>query len=212
MYLVAEERTNEQRASRNTSVTIDLTSTMGTKEDNLKNIGYAVLKELYKQLELDRFWRNVRKKTSVKYDLEAVFRLLVLSRILYPGSKMDTFNKKDIYFEKMEGFALKDVYKALDLFDRYDAELQKWIYERSSAICERDMSISYFDCTNYYFDIGRPDMDTFDDDGRPVDKKGKPTEVKYRKRGPGTCTGSPYAGRMPNSRPGFWAAATKRRS
>lgn len=181
---VAEERTSEQRASRNTSVTIDLTSTMDTREDNLKNIGYAVLKELYKQLELDKFWRNVRKKTSVKYDLEAVFRLLVLSRVLYPGSKMDTFNKKDMYFEKMEGFALKDVYKALDLFDRYDAELQKWIYEHSSAICERDMSISYFDCTNYYFDIGRSDMDTFDDDGRPVDKKGTPTEVKYRKRGP----------------------------
>lgn len=181
---VAEERTNEQRASRSVSVTIDLTSTMDTREDNLKNIGYAVLKELYKQLELDKFWRNVRKKTSVKYDLEAVFRLLVLSRILYPGSKMDAFNKKGMYFEKMEGFALKDIYKALDLFDRYDAELQKWIYERSSSICERDMSISYFDCTNYYFDIGRSDMDTFDDDGRPVDKKGKPTEVKYRKRGP----------------------------
>lgn len=181
---VAEERTNEQRASRSVSVTIDLTSTMDTREDNLKNIGYAVLKELYKQLELDKFWRNVRKKTSVKYDLEAVFRLLVLSRILYPGSKMDAFNKKGVYFEKMEGFALKDIYKALDLFDRYDAELQKWIYERSSSICERDMSISYFDCTNYYFDIGRSDMDTFDDDGRPVDKKGKPTEVKYRKRGP----------------------------
>lgn len=181
---VAEERTNEQRASRSVSVTIDLTSTMDTRADNLKNIGYAVLKELYKQLELDKFWRNVRKKTSVKYDLEAVFRLLVLSRILYPGSKMDAFNKKGMYFEKMEGFALKDIYKALDLFDRYDAELQKWIYERSSSICERDMSISYFDCTNYYFDIGRSDMDTFDDDGRPVDKKGKPTEVKYRKRGP----------------------------
>lgn len=181
---VAEERTNEQRASRNASVTIDLAAAMDTKEDNLKNIGYIVLKELYKQLELDKFWRNIQKKTSARYDLEAIFRLLVLSRILYPGSKMDTFNKKENYFEKMEGFTLKDVYKALDLFDQYDTELQKWIYEHSSAICERDMSISYFDCTNYYFDIGRSDMDTFDDDGTPVDKNGNLTEIKYRKRGP----------------------------
>lgn len=181
---VAEERTNEQRASRNASVMIDLAAAMDTKEDNLKNIGYIVLKELYKQLELDKFWRNIQKKTSARYDLEAIFRLLVLSRILYPGSKMDTFNKKENYFEKMEGFTLKDVYKALDLFDQYDTELQKWIYEHSSAICERDMSISYFDCTNYYFDIGRSDMDTFDDDGTPVDKNGNLTEIKYRKRGP----------------------------
>lgn len=181
---IAEERTNEQKASRNASVMIDLTSAMDTKEDNLKNIGYAVLKNLYKQLELDRFWKNIQKKTSIQYDLEAVFRLLVFSRILYPGSKKDAFIKKKIYFEKMEGFSLKDVYRALDLFDQYDAQLQKWIYDHSSAICERDMSISYFDCTNYYFDIGRSDMDAFDDDGNPVDKKGNPAEIKYRKRGP----------------------------
>ena len=157
---------------------------MDINEDSLKNVGYSVLKTLYKQLELDKFWKNIRKKTSIQYDLEAVFQLLVFSRILYPGSKMDTFNKKDIYFEKMEGFTLKDIYKALDIFDKYDTRLQKWIYEHSAPICERDMSVSYFDCTNYYFDIGRSDMDTFDDNGKPVDKKGKSAELKYRKRGP----------------------------
>ena len=87
----------------------------------------------------------IMKKTSIKYDLEAVFRLLVFSRILYLGSKLDTFNRKDIYFEKMEGFSLKDIYKALDVFDQYDTQLQKWIYEHSSSICERDLSVSYFD-------------------------------------------------------------------
>lgn len=181
---VAEERTIEKKAARKASVSINLASVMDMSEDNLKNVGYVVLKELYKQLELDKFWKNIQKKTSIQYDLEAVFRLLVFSRILYPGSKMDTFNTKNIYFEEMQGFSLKDVYKALDLFDQYDEQLQKWIYGHSSAVCERDMSVSYFDCTNYYFDIGRSDMDTFDDGGRPVDKKGNPAEIKYRKRGP----------------------------
>lgn len=181
---IAEQRTEEKKTARKTSITIDLASSMGMDEDNLKNAGYAVLKELYKQLELDKFWKGILKKTSIQYDLEAVFRLLVFSRILYPASKLDTFNNKGIYFEDIDGFALNDVYKALDLFDQYDEELQKWIYKHSFAICERDMSVSYFDCTNYYFDIGRSDMDTFDDDGRPVDKKGRPAELKYRKRGP----------------------------
>ncbi len=175
---------DEQRASRKASVTIDLSSSMDLKEDNLKNVGCAVLKELYKQLELDKFWKGILKKTSIQYDLEAAFRLLVFSRILNPASRLDTFNNKGIYFEDIDGFALNDVYKALDLFDQYNGELQKWIYKHSSAICERDMSISCFDCTNYYFDIGRSDMDTFDDDGRPVDKKGNPAEIKYRKRRP----------------------------
>lgn len=181
---VAEEKNAEQNTSRKTSVPIDLSSTMSTSEDNLRNVGYAVLKDLYKQLELDKFWKLVLRKTSIQYDLEAVFRLLVFSRILYPGSKRDTFLNKAAYFEDMDGFSLKDTYKALDVFDQYDEQLQKWIYSHSSKICERDMSVSYFDCTNYYFDIGRSDMDTFDDDGRPVDGKGKPAEIKYRKRGP----------------------------
>lgn len=181
---VAEQKTAEQNTSRKTSVPIDLSSTMSTSEDNLKNVGYAILKDLYKQLELDKFWKLILRKTSIQYDLEAVFRLLVFSRILYPGSKRETFLNKEAYFEDMDGFSLKDTYKALDIFDQYDEQLQKWIYSHSSKICERDMSVSYFDCTNYYFDIGSSDMDTFDDDGRPVDEKGNPAEIKYRKRGP----------------------------
>ena len=169
---VAQERSDEAKTDSTASIPIDLTSVMDQNEDNQKNVGYSVLKELYKQLELDKFWKSIQKKTSIHYDLEAVFRLLVFSRILYPGSKMDTFNKKEIYFEKMDGFALEDVYRALDIFDQHNEELQKWIYEHSSAICERDMSVSYFDCTNYYFDIGRSDMDTFGENGSPVDRVG----------------------------------------
>lgn len=181
---IAAERSHEKKVSRKASVSINLDSSLDIGEDNLKNVGYVILKELYKQLELDKFWKQVLRKTSIKYDLEAAFRLLVFSRILYPGSKLETFSKKDIYFENIQGFSLKDIYKALDLFDQYNEQLQKWIFSHSSNICERDMSVSYFDCTNYYFDIGRPDMDTLDDDGSPVDKKGNPTEARYRKRGP----------------------------
>ena len=49
----------------------------------VKNAGYSVLKELYKQLELDKFWKRKLRNTSIKYDLEAVFRLLLFSRILF---------------------------------------------------------------------------------------------------------------------------------
>ena len=181
---IAEERTVEQKASRKTFIPIDISEVMDVSEDNLKNVGYAVLKELYKQLELDKFWKRIQKNISVQYDLEAVFRLLVFSRILYPGSKMDTFNKKGIYFEDISGFELKDVYRALSIFDQYDEQLQKWIYDHSAGICERDMSVSYFDCTNYYFDIAHSDLDILDDEGNPVDRNGRPTEIKYRKRGP----------------------------
>lgn len=181
---LAKKETLKQKAEKNMSFKIDLSSTLTVKETNLKNIGYGVLKMLYTDLELDKFWRGKIYNRSIKYDLELIFRLLVFSRVLFPASKRETYNNKGIYFESFDGFSLDDVYHALDSIDEHQEALQKWIYDHSSKICERDLSVAYFDCTNYYFDIGRPDIDIRNDDGQYIDEKGEAVEAKYRKRGP----------------------------
>jgi len=58
---IAMEHTIEKKASLKTSITINLASSLDIKEDNFKNVGYVVLKELYKQLELDKLWKNILK-------------------------------------------------------------------------------------------------------------------------------------------------------
>lgn len=181
---VARQLSDEKNINKNNSITIDLTSKMETTEDNLKNVGYGILKELYKQLELDVFWKKKLQGKAIKYNLELIFRLLVISRVLYPASKMRTFEERSIYFENIDGFSLDDIYHALDLIDANQEALQQWIYKHSGKICKRDLSVTYFDCTNYYFDIGRPDLDILDNDGEPVDKDGNKVDAKYRKRGP----------------------------
>lgn len=181
---VAAEETLQKKAERNISVSIDLSSEMDFSEDSLKNVGYGVLKVLYRQLGLDKFWKQILKKSNCKGDYEKIFRLLVFSRILYPGSKKETFAQRELYFENMGNFSLQDIYRALDLFEKHSTELQKWIYDHSSQIYPRDMSVSYFDCTNYYFDIGKSDMDTLNEEGKPIDQNGKEISPKYRKRGP----------------------------
>lgn len=181
---LAKKEALKQKADKNMLLTIDLSSTLKVNEANLKNIGYGILKILYSDLEIDKFWKVKTRNRSNKYDLELIFRLLVFSRVLFPASKRETYGNKDIYFENFDGFSLDDVYHALDLIDENQEALQKWIYEHSSKICERDLSVAYFDCTNYYFDIGRPDVDVLDNDGQPVNEKGETVESKYRKRGP----------------------------
>ena len=181
---VCEQRTLEKKKNRSISLTIDLDAPMEVREDNLKNVGYGILKELYKELELDKFWNWKTRGLSVKYSIDQIFRLLVFSRILYPGSKKKAFDNRSIFFEDFKGFSLDDIYYSLDIIARNQSALQKWIFDHSGSVCERDLSVSYFDCTNYYFDIGRPDVDTLDEDGDPVDKEGNKAEPKYRKRGP----------------------------
>lgn len=181
---LAKEENQAIKAERHTTVKIDFNTKLSIGDNQVFNVGYCVLKLLYKELELDKFWELKTRSKKIKYDMELIFRLLVLSRVLYPGSKKDAFDNKDKYFERISGFTLDDVYHALDLIDEYQLEMQKWIYNRSNNIVKRDLSVSYFDCTNYYFDIGRSDLDVFDEKGNPVDKIGNPTEIKYRKRGP----------------------------
>lgn len=180
----AAEMTQEKKRSNSHTFTIDATEKMTTATADIKNVGYGILKELYKQLEIDKFWNWKTRNLSIKYSIDQIFRLLVFSRILAPASKKGTFDDKDFYFEDFGDFSLDDVYHALDIICKNNEALQKWIYDHSGKVCERDLSVSYFDCTNYYFDIGRSDMDTLDDEGNPVDKNGMPTPAKYRKRGP----------------------------
>ena len=180
----AKNLTEQKKKEKSVSITIDSTEKMPTDTDDIKNVGYGVLKELYRQLELDKFWNWKTRGLSIGFSVDKIFRLLVFSRILYPASKKGTFEHRNFYFEDFGDFSLDDVYHALDIICDNNEALQQWIFEHSSQVCARDLSVSYFDCTNYYFDIGRPDMDCLDDDGNPVDKKGNAAAPKYRKRGP----------------------------
>ena len=94
-----------------------------------KNLGYVVLKSIYEELGLKEFLGNKNKNLKIDFDLNKIFSLLVFSRILYPGSKKDTFDNKDRFFEDFDGFTLKDVYRSLDYFNSYkdDIESLLWI-------------------------------------------------------------------------------------
>lgn len=159
------------------SIKIDLNTELTTDTDEIKNIGYAVFKYIYKDLELDKFWKNISSKYEIEYDLDKIFQLMVFSRILFPASKKKTFENRNIFFESFDDFALEDVYRSLDIFGEHEEELQKWIYDHSVTKYHRDLSATFFDCTNYYYDISKPDIDDLDDDGNLILKR-------YRKYGP----------------------------
>ena len=180
----AKELTEKSKTDKSRTITIDPTETMDVGTDDTRNVGYGVIKELYKQLELDRFWNWKTRGKKTKFSTDQIFRLLVFSRALNPGSKKHSLDSKDFFFESFDGFSLDDVYHALDIIAENQQELQKWIFKHSKNICARDISVSYFDCTNFYFDIGRPDVDELNEAGCPVDKAGNSVPAKYRKRGP----------------------------
>ena len=159
------------------TMTIDMTEQMSADTDLCRNVGYGIIKHIYKELELDKFWKQAARGREFKYDPEQIFQMLVFGRIIDPGSKKYTFERRNQFFEGYEGFELEDVYKALDLFAENEEALQRWLYDHSVTKYNRDLTVGYFDCTNYYYDVSKPDVDEFDEDGSLVLKR-------YRKYGP----------------------------
>ena len=165
-------------------VSIDMTEILEIGTMDTRNVGYGILKFLYRDLELDKFWNWKTRGSRAEYSVDQIFRLLVIARTLHPGSKRSTLNHKNTYFENFGDFSLDDVYHALDVIAEHQEALQTWIFEHSKKLCERNLSTSYFDCTNYYFDIGRPDADILNEEGVPIDSNGNAVPARYRKRGP----------------------------
>ena len=180
----AKELTKSTQKEKRLTITIDVNEKLDIETNDTRNVGYGILKALYKELELDKFWNWKTRHLKVQFSTDQIFRLLTISRVLNPGSKKYALENKNIYFEPFDGFTLDDVYHVLDVIAANQKDLQKWIFDHSQNICTRDVSTSYFDCTNYYFDISHPDVDILDDDGNPVGTDGNPTDPKYRKRGP----------------------------
>ena len=142
-----------------------------------KNIGYMFLKNIYNELGIDSFLKSKQKDLKVSYDLNKIFSLLVISRILYPGSKKETFEGRNRFFEPFDNFSLDDVYRSLDYFNNYKEELEILLWNNTKDTYKRDASTTYYDCTNYYFEINYNDNDLADEEGNIIEKN-------YRNRAP----------------------------
>ena len=180
----AKELTEKANAEKNVSIPIDLKATMDVGTNDVRNVGYGILKNIYKELEIDKFWNWKNRGRKMKFSTDQIMKLLTFSRALNPGSKRYTLNNKGFFFEPFDDCSLDDIYHGLDIIAENKDDLQKWVYDHSQKIYKGDMSVSYFDCTNYYFDISHPDVDETDEDGNPIDENGNPAKAKYRKRGP----------------------------
>ena len=147
-----------------------------TFEDDTFNIGYAYLKTIFKELDINSVLKNKQYSSNIKYSLSRACELLTYSRILDPGSINYTYEHKNQFFEPFD-LSLDDLYRCLNPLLDCKEDIFKTIWENTKEEYHRDASTSYYDCTNYYFEIEYDDEDIKNEDGEII-KKG------LRKRGP----------------------------
>lgn len=118
------------------------------------NYGYRLLESIYDKLDIKSFFETVNFKGE--YSLNEIFKFLTFQRILNPDSKRATFQNIQSFYKYYDDYSLDDVYRSLDIFNKYKVELQKYISDKIKEIIGRDSSYAYYDVTNYYNEIDYP--------------------------------------------------------
>lgn len=121
-------------------------------EKRLFNGGFIFLSRLYKALGLSKLCKKISKKYKFKYDLDSILSRLIYSRIIFPCSKLGTFEISKRFIEN-PNFELHHIYRALDVLEKESDYIKSAVYENSLNISKRDTKVLYYDCTNFYFEM-----------------------------------------------------------
>ena len=123
-------------------------------EKRLFNAGFLFLSQIYKQLGLDQLCKKISKNYKFKYNLDSILSRLIYSRIIYPDSKLATYELSKKFIEQPD-FDLHQIYRALDVLAKESDLIQSTVYENSIKITPRDTRVLFYDCTNFYFEMER---------------------------------------------------------
>lgn len=153
---VARKMTEEENKKKKLTLNINMDEQLLQGTDDRKNFGYAAILKIYHELGLHRFFNNQARNEGFKFNTNSIMMLLVVSRLLSPGSKKKAFDEKGRYFERFD-FSLVDVYRALSHYAKISKELQRFLHEKITEEYGRDTKTIYYDVTNFYFEIDKAD-------------------------------------------------------
>ena len=171
-------RRNAEAASEPAKVIVKLSTAkkIDKRAEGRIETGAAVPSAYFhRDLRIWDFFEHRRAARKFGYDPCRILELLVWNRLSDPGSKKAAYAAKERFPRKC-GFALDDVYRALDYLAGYSDKLVKHMNASlEEARGPRNRARLYYDVTNYYFE-----MDGEDDKGlrkKGVSKEHRPEAI-----------------------------------
>ena len=140
---------------------IKATNAISSKSTQL-NIGYFFLQQIYHDLGIRSFFKDITSDMKIEFDPDLVNRFMTYSRILEPDSKPGSFQNLTRYYEQPD-FEYVHILRTMDIMKEHYDEYISHLYEKSCDIIKRDTSVCFYDCTNYYFEVETDDEDYVDE-------------------------------------------------
>ena len=133
-----------------------------TSKSTQRNIGYFFLQQIYHELEIHSFFKNVTSDMKIEFNPNLVNRFMIYSRILNPDSKLGAHQNLSLYYEQPD-FDYVHILRTMDIMKDHYEEYIRHLFEKSCNIIKRDTSVCFYDCTNYYFETEIDDEDYVDE-------------------------------------------------
>ena len=149
---VEELNKQEQEGTRNIIVKYNPTKIIEKDVQKLFNGGYLFLEKIYYELGIDKICKQISENYKFEYDLNNILSRLLYGRIIFPSSKLATYNLSKQFIEQ-PNFELQHIYRALEVISKENEFIQSELYKNSLKKSKRNTGILYYDCTNYFFEI-----------------------------------------------------------
>lgn len=149
---IEELNKKEEKQKRDVIVKFSQSKIIDKGLQNCFNGGYLFLQDIYHSLGIDRICNSISDKYKFTYDLDSILSRLIYGRILFPSSKLNTYEESK---SLMEGpnFELQHIYRGLEVISSETDFIQSELYKNSLSFSKRNDKILYYDCTNYFFEI-----------------------------------------------------------
>lgn len=146
----------EKEETRKILVPFKQSAIISKNELHLFNGSYLFLQQIYHQLKLNQICKSISAKYKFSFNLDSILSRLIYGRILFPSSKLNTFQISKTLLEQPD-FELQHIYRALEVISKESDFIQSELYKNSLTVSKRNDKILYYDCTNYFFEIEQED-------------------------------------------------------
>jgi hypothetical protein len=148
------EALNKKEKEEHSKIMVQYSPTKLIKKEMQQsfNGGYLFLQKIYHELGLHKISAEISKRHNFTYNLDSILSRLLYGRIIFPGSKLSTYNLSSTFLEKPD-FDIQHIYRALEVISKEADFIQAELYKNSHKISKRNSGILYYDCTNYFFEI-----------------------------------------------------------
>ena len=147
------DKLNRQEAESRRSIIVEYASDKQIEKGVQRefNGGYLFLEHIFNRLGLQDICKSISDRYKFSYDLCQILAQQIYGRILFPSSKLSTFEKAQTLLEKPH-YSLENIYRALEVIASESDFIQSEMYKHSLEGLREKKDVLYYDCTNFFFE------------------------------------------------------------